>query len=387
MSFAPSAMIEKVKDIFVDHVNVFVYAIVDSFSIHLVLPVLLDNRAAALLTGQILLTNMVLLVGSVTVFNRGIGPLLGYVESVVEDVVKHDVTFSDQLIWLVYSGLWLVPICALCWTLSTAWYQELVDSVYKKRANKTELSKSVGNSIYGGLVWLYTFIQTNILTTLIPMTASQMNNLAEMFFFGLEMDYKLVAVRTAITIFLKVITTTSTVMGLAMTAFMYGWYGFDPQWIASDVSPDLRFTIMENHFAYFLGFGFPYMVLNKTTSFFTGFGGYLALFPFCVLLGAVLDYHKPYAKYRVAVGESDDMAVSVPVFYLAKQWALKTIQLINIFQKRRSAEKKSKSEDESTDLSEDKANKKTESSTNTTSDKSDKSSKDESTEKETKKDK
>ena len=66
------------------------------------------------------------------------------------------------------------------------------------------------------------------------------------------------------------------------------------QWIAANVDPDARCGLMERHWAYFMGFGAPYVLLLKNTSFFVGFGTFLALFPFCIMLGSLSSYSAPY---------------------------------------------------------------------------------------------
>ena len=66
------------------------------------------------------------------------------------------------------------------------------------------------------------------------------------------------------------------------------------QWIAANVDPDARCGLMERHWAYFVGFGSPYVLLLKSTSFFVGFGTFLALFPFCIMLGSLSSYSAPY---------------------------------------------------------------------------------------------
>ena len=100
------------------------------------------------------------------------------------------------------------------------------------------------------------------------MLLSQMSNLVDMFFYGFEADYKLVVLKKILTSLFETLNIISVFLGLVMTSIMYGWYGFEPQWIASDLTPDTKFTIIEKHFAYFLGFGFPYAVLNKVISLF-----------------------------------------------------------------------------------------------------------------------
>ena len=41
-----------------------------------------------------------------------------------------------------------------------------------------------------------------------------------------------------------------------------------------------------------IGFGIPYTILVKNVSFFVGYGSYMALFPFCIMLGGISDYEK-----------------------------------------------------------------------------------------------
>jgi hypothetical protein len=51
---------------------------------------------------------------------------------------------------------------------------------------------------------------------------------------------------------------------------------------------------METHWSYFFGFGLPYTILMRSTSFFVGYGVFLALFPFCIILGSTTDFTLAY---------------------------------------------------------------------------------------------
>jgi hypothetical protein len=66
--------------------------------------------------------------------------------------------------------------------------------------------------------------------------------------------------------------------------------------ISSGVSPVERFDQIEMHWSYFLGFGAPYVLLVKSFSFFVGYGLFLSLFPFCILLGGISDYKAAYEQ-------------------------------------------------------------------------------------------
>ena len=102
--------------------NIFAHALVDSISIHKTIPVLWSNRTATRLTFQILVTNAVLLLGSILIFHRGIEPLLQKLEV---NSPSEESRLVEWLLFALYQWLWLVPIWGLCYACSTAWYQEL----------------------------------------------------------------------------------------------------------------------------------------------------------------------------------------------------------------------------------------------------------------------
>ena len=119
-------------------------------------------------------------------------------------------------------------------------------------------------------------------------------------------------------------------LALSTKACMYGWYGFDPKWIASGMDPDERFGILERHWAYFMGFGFPYVMLMENTSFFVGYGTFLALFPFCIMLGSVSEYTDAYAAHMPKKSATLDIrSNSLPIFKTAQNWTLLAIRYID----------------------------------------------------------
>jgi hypothetical protein len=75
--------------------------------------------------------------------------------------------------------------------------------------------------------------------------------------------------------------------------------------------------IMERHYAYFIGFGFPYVILIKVTNFFIGYGLFLAAFPFMIILGGICDYKAPYQEQLV-----QPLPKNLPIFKAAQSWTL-----------------------------------------------------------------
>ncbi len=91
--------------------------------------------------------------------------------------------------------------------------------------------------------------------------------------------------------------------------------------ISGGIDPDERLGIIETHWSYFFGFGLPYVIILKLTSFFVGYGIFLALFPFCIMMGCTSDYRKPYL--------TEPPQVTLRLFQPARVWTLVVIKYID----------------------------------------------------------
>lgn len=166
-----------------------------------------------------------------------------------------------------------------------------------------------------------------------PMAGNQLQSLAKIFFQGLNAStgeslqgFNNI-VHKLFCSFVTIVVSAIKFAGLVVMCLLYGWYGFDPRWIAAGLDVNQRFTILEKHWAYFVGFGIPYVLLVRNTTFFWGYGVFLAVFPFCILLGALSDYTKPYTENREA-----DMPL--PFFQLAKSFSLSMLKFVKTDQPR-----------------------------------------------------
>lgn len=321
--------------------NAFCAGIIDTFSIHRTIPILVNDMTSARLTAQILGTNAALLLGSIYFYSKGLGPLLDYMKTNIGDEVPA-VSYADQLGWVMYQALWLVPILGLCYGCSTAWYQDLSDSTYRHLLGvpkSTPLTKSVGQALYGTLVWASAFVQVKLLAMIGPMIFAQISSAVDLFFLGLTSSSAgapttlyvsiLTGLKEGLKMWIRTASFASRYVGLALLCLMYGWYGFDPKWISSGLDPDARFAIMERHWAYFMGFGFPYVFLMENTSFFVGYGVFLACFPFCIMLGSVCDYTLPYKAYADSKMPVNTQNNALPMFRPAQRWTLWAIKYID----------------------------------------------------------
>jgi hypothetical protein len=332
------------------NLNLFLIGLIHSLSLHKTLPILVNDRQSAILTLQILGTNTGLLLGSIYFFSSAMGPILNQIKQIISPPEATELMpegGSDQFVWVMYQSLWLLPICGLCYGCSMAWYQDLADSTYRYlqgMPKSASLTKSVGNALYGTLVWASAFLQVKILTLIIPIVCDKLASIVDVFFLGLNVSLNLpvtagtdsavslissivLGIKHSILLWVHVASFASKLAGLALLCLMYGWYGFDPKWIAAGLDPDERFSILEKHWAYFMGFGVAFVVLMENTSFFVGYGVFLGLFPFSIMLGSTCDFAEPYAQYA---GEKDAAAVQpMPIFKVAQKWTLLAIKYIN----------------------------------------------------------
>ena len=342
MSLLNSSSIDQVAA----QLNIVVAGLLDSISVHKTFPLLVNNGEISWLTFKIFAANSCLLVGSVVLYDEAILPGLTHLRSsiVPDDLLQNGNTLARpeqaNITRIIFYSFFVAPIYLICYSCSVIWYQSLADYMYKakKASNSTPLVKAVVDSTYATVAWLALFIQVQLLSTFIPMLLSyflsflasrslydEMTVLFELkyqnFTGGGFISLLLTILRSFLILFLKNCILLFRALGLFLMSVLYGWYGFDPHWIATNVNPDSRFLIIEKHWAYFLGFGAPYVVLVKTTGFFVGYGWFLALFPFCIMLGGICDYSLPYKSKALP-------QQPLRIFKIAQSWTLLALQVV-----------------------------------------------------------
>lgn len=333
--------------------HVFISGILDSLGVHRTIPLLfVKSEKAWKITLQVLLLNVVLLLGSLLVFHKGILKVLDLMQKSVPegDNAGIDTATSSMvshLVWMIFHGLWIVPIWILCYATSTSLYQELADDVYKVLKGlpaNTSLTKSLSEGTYELIAWLFIYLQAYALSQLVPVAASHAHSFINILFNLLSgktqmqtMESEgagissipahlimLFAGKTCLNYIILVMSLVGQCMGIVLTSALYGWYGFNPHWISAGLNPDVRFQIIEKHWAYFVGFGAPYVILVKVTSFFVGYGMFLGLFPFCIVLGGLSDFDNKYVEAHV---HQDTAIPPLRLFYWAQLWTLRALKM------------------------------------------------------------
>ena len=273
--------------------NVVALGVLDSLSIHRTLPLLVNNSEVSWLTFKIFAANSCLLVGSVVLYGEAIVPGLARLRNsiVVDDLIDNggNSTILEQsgITRILFYSFIVIPVYIMCYSCSVIWYQSLADSMHK--ANKKEKSpplvKAVVDGTYATVAWLCLFIQVQLLTSLTPMILSNclstfsansvyadtrvmFDSNARYLAWQWYLSVSFPILRSCLVILLSNCIRLSQLFGLCLLSVLYGWYGFDPHWIANNIDPDARFAIIEKHWGYFLGFGAPYVALVKMTRFF-----------------------------------------------------------------------------------------------------------------------
>lgn len=300
------------------NVVLFLDGIIDSLSFHRTIPMLVACKGARNVTFKVLASNTILLLGSLMIYYKGIIPTVDFMSSnsLLSSTTNN---LLSHLIYLTYHILWVIPIYIICYTSSTAWYQELADHVYKHVNGVPKvkgLKDAATEGTYATLAWLMIFAQVQLFNNLTPVISSYLKSLLTYIFASTTAEHIIFhSTHLSTHAIIDVSNYLGQFIGIFLSCALYGWYGFDPYWIATGIDPDERFHIMETHWAYFVGFGLPYVLLGRFTTFFVGYGIFLALFPFCIMLGCILDYNQPYKKQKETIKP-------LPIYKPAKLWTL-----------------------------------------------------------------
>lgn len=324
------------------YVSVFCHALVDTVSFHRAAKFIVNSPAVRQEIGMTLMANGFLLLGSVLLYRYFIEP--------VSQLMKGsdgDNTFANISVWSFYHLLWMVPIWGLCYVVSLGCYQSIADEVYGlqlrecRQGKRTEgggaavdVKRTISGTVYAAIVWLLMFLQIRAFDIVLP---ALLNQASRVVFVALDaLTLPPTALHLSLILFVQPLTLAakgSRLFGLILGAIVYGWYGFDMDWIARGHDPERRFRAVEEHWVYFCGFGLPYALLLRSTSFFLGYGLYLMLFPLTLMLGAVCDWERR--------PPDPDGQIAFRVFGPSQRLALRVIKAVDRYL-RPSASKKKK---------------------------------------------
>lgn len=157
-------------------------------------------------------------------------------------------------------------------------YQEIADDTYRYSRGTPKVESNSKNKIaamfYSTLVFLCVYFEYLLFVTVLP---SFINKFLGLLNTGGALGF---VIRTPFFIFSWIVY----LFGTLFAGVLYGWYGFDFYWISDGWDPHDRYRAVEKNWAYLFGFGLPYVLLVRSSGFFLGYGLYLLLFPFCIIL-------------------------------------------------------------------------------------------------------
>jgi len=314
---------------------VYLHGITDALSFHKAIPVLANNAEAWNVVMKIFATNIGLVLGSKFLFHRGITPLMQKLQSTVIEVT--DIEPSHTTFYFLFQCLWLIPICLFFYGCALRLYQQLANSIEKppehsynlrsadhhdkNKKRKKIFTPSYSNTTLAMATWIFAFLQAQSLTQLIPRMIDTVKRIhvdyvIRDYFFNFPFKAQII---NTIDILLVCLKYVSFAGGCCLLALLYAWFAFAPTWNSNGVTPKERFSILQKHVLYFAGFGTPFVLLNGLPSFFIGFGLYLTILPFAIVLGSILDYQKPYNRERHA---------PIKVFQMAQEYAHDALKMM-----------------------------------------------------------
>jgi hypothetical protein len=276
--------------------HIFAAGVMDSVSFHKLLPILTNCQSVAKFTGLCLGANLFLLVGSSFIYSSGISPAINY----LSNSSGIEVSVASSLANMFYHTNWLVPMLVLCYVSGAGWYQNIADAAFEHlgmEAKEKSIKSAATEGTYALAAWLVFFGLVQLLTGIGPMILSILIWVIKSIVYVFLLNIPLI--KNTLVCPLYALSFLSQAAGTLLMAELYGWYGFDYYWTACGYDTKKKFSIMQKNWAYFLGFGAPYVLVIKFSSFFVGLGIYFAAFPFCILLAMHADYEQIYKEQTV----------------------------------------------------------------------------------------
>lgn len=313
----------------------FCAGVKDTFSLHRTAQFVVNSSSVRQEVGMTFMANGFLLLGSVFLYKYFIEPVADMMSEFTGSSSAES-RLTGVSVWSFYHLLWVVPVWGLCYVVSLGCYQTISDDVFRiqvdnerknvngtscllrETSNNSDVKRTISGTIYATIVWAYIFAQMRVIDSIFPFILSHTAQLIDIGVNFAVSSPSLASLSSYVVTYPLMFTSAMMrVFGLLFAGVVYGWYGFDMVWISGGLQPSQRFRLVEENWAYFCGFGLPYAVLLKSTSFFLGYGLYLMLFPFTLMLGAVSDFRL------------HSNIPSLDMFGPAQRLALSTVKLID----------------------------------------------------------
>lgn len=283
--------------------NVLSGGLGDALSLWIPLALLLDNFNVLGQTARIYLSNAVLVCGVVVVYFKGIVPMSAYLSTS---------SAVNELSYHLVHGVWLLPVCLYCHFSAPSRYQVLADHVlthiYQSRSQTRSFEKYVSEGSYGFVAWLCVFVQVQLFGAILPLILTY-----------ICAPFAKVAI---VSMFLTDSTRALVFLSDFLSCALYAWYCFDFRWTSEGLDPDTRFATIEKHWPYFIGFGLPFVVINKVFSGFWGYAAFMAYFPLAIIIATTANYEY-YANLQVA------KIAPLRIFWSTQVAALRIVQVLD----------------------------------------------------------
>lgn len=274
----------------------------DSLSLWRAASVVLRSRSTALSTLKVLLASIVAWLG----LWGCVAKVVGQAQDLYSGKGGH--SLLGVCLWASFC-LPLYLIALVAYVLPS--YQELADAQTRHQRKLETVKRSTDDALTSFCMWIFLWLQQQLLLGLAPPLSSwALSNFANYIHAKALIPFD----------------AASFVVGHLLWCVLYGWYTFDPYLISTSHNLEFRVRLLEQRWAYFVGFGLPLCVLAKTLPFLHNMAAYLFLFPFLVLQAGVL----LEAEGEASLAKPVVPRRSLPLFSLARKQTTAAARLITL---------------------------------------------------------
>ncbi|OQR83768.1 hypothetical protein ACHHYP_14324 [Achlya hypogyna] len=250
---------ESVQDFYTS----FCAGIQDAVSLHRIAPLFWNSAIIRKCSAKCLGLNGLIFLGSIFFFEFVVMPvihLFGDVLSVsLSSERAADIStdyyreWIDSIVFVLYQGLWMYPIYCISFILNTIWYQDIADDAYllhHGQPRPTAVREMIRDELYRAILVAF-FLGQTMLSYFVP-------------FVGPFMSF-------------------------VYLSWLYALYCFEYKWSSHGWGLEKRLAVMEQHWAYFAGFGCPFTLATFFAPNFISKGLFAVFFPVFMLLAITSD--------------------------------------------------------------------------------------------------
>ncbi|KDO27425.1 hypothetical protein SPRG_07013 [Saprolegnia parasitica CBS 223.65] len=230
----------------------FCAGIQDAISLHRIATLFWSSPIIRKCSAKCLGLNGLLFLGSIFFFEFVVMPVIHLFGDVLTASLSQHATdiasdyYREQIdlvVFVLYQGLWMYPIYCISFILNTIWYQDIADDAYLLHYGQprpTAVREMIRDELYRAILVAF-FLGQTMLSYFVPVVGP--------------------------------------FLSFVYLSWLYALYCFEYKWSLHGWGLEKRLAIMEQHWAYFAGFGCPFTLATFFAPNFISKGLFAVFFP------------------------------------------------------------------------------------------------------------